>query len=221
MTAVEKLWNARFLILEGLKNTLIVSLVAILIGSVLGILVALITTYGNKYVRWPFRVLINIIRGLPSLVTVFIIYYFLDYILQHLGINLSQMGVGVIALVTPCTAQVAELVRGALQNIHKGQIDAGKAIGMRFSQIMGKILLPQAIVEVLPPWVNTATEIVKGSSLLSLVSISELLLVTKQLVARDPRALIYYSAVGVIYFVICFSIELLGRALEKKISYVR
>ena len=221
MDVTIKIWNARFLFLEGLKNTLLVSISAIIIGTILGVVIGLITTYGNKYVRFPFRVYIDIIRGLPSVVTVFIIYYFLDYLLIQIHISMGQMGVGIVALVAPCSAQVAELVRGALQNIPKGQIDAGRAIGMTFQQIMVRILIPQAIVEIIPPWTNTATEIVKGSSLLSLVSISELLLVTKQLVARDPRALIYYTFIGVIYFLINTVVEQGGRALERKVRFIK
>lgn len=217
-TFFDKLWAARFLLLDGLKNTLVVSILAILIGTFIGILIALVTTYGNKYARWPFKVLINIIRGMPGLVTIFIIYYFLDFLLQSWGIYLSQMAVGVIALTAPCSAQVAELIRGALSNIPKGQIDAGRAIGMNFPKILVHILLPQAAVAALPPWVNTATEIVKGSSLLSLVSITELLLVTKQLVARDPRALAYYTFIGFVYFTINTLIEAGGRAAEKQIT---
>jgi len=133
---------------------------------------------------------------------------------------MSPMVIGIIALTLFCSAQISELVRGALQNIPKQQIDAGRALGMRFYQILKDILLPQALVEILPPWVNSATEIVKGSTLLSLVSISELMLVGKQLVARHPKALAYYSIIGLIYFTINTIIEYGGKALEKKVSFV-
>lgn len=217
----DRLWNARSMILDGLSSTLIVSFGAIFLGTILGIIIGLIITYGNKYIKLPFKALVDIVRGLPLLVTIFIIYYYLDFILKSIGITMSPMFIGIIALMIFCSAQVSELVRGALQNIPKQQIDAGRALGMKFSQILKDILLPQALVEILPPWVNSATEIVKGSTLLSLVSISELMLVGKQLVAKHPRALAYYSVIGLIYFTINTIIEIGGRTLEKKISFVK
>lgn len=216
----ERFWNAKFIIIDGLNNTLIVSFAAIILGTILGLIIGLIITYGNKYIKLPFKALVDIIRGLPLLVTIFIIYYYLDFILKSIGITMSPMVIGIIALTLFCSAQISELVRGALQNIPKQQIDAGRALGMRFYQILKDILLPQALVEILPPWVNSATEIVKGSTLLSLVSISELMLVGKQLVARHPKALAYYSIIGLIYFTINTIIEYGGKALEKKVSFV-
>lgn len=217
----DRLWNARAMILDGLGSTLIVSFGAIIFGTILGVIIGLIITYGNKFIKLPFKALVDIVRGLPLLVTIFIIYYYLDFILKSIGITMSPMLIGIIALMIFCGAQVSELVRGALQNIPKQQIDAGRALGMRFPQILKDILLPQALVEILPPWVNSATEIVKGSTLLSLVSIAELMLVGKQLVARHPRALAYYSIIGLIYFTINTIIEFGGRTLEKKISFVK
>jgi polar amino acid transport system permease protein len=217
----ERIWNSRSMIIDGLSSTILVSLGAIVLGTILGVIIGLIITYGNKYVKMPFKAFVDIVRGLPLLVTIFIIYYYLDYILKSIGIVMSPMIIGIIALMIFCSAQVSELVRGALQNIPKQQIDAGRALGMRFPQILKDILLPQALVEILPPWVNSATEIVKGSTLLSLVSIAELMLVGKQLVAKHPRALAYYSLIGLIYFTINTAIELGGKALEKKISFVK
>jgi polar amino acid transport system permease protein len=217
----ERIWNSRTMIIDGLSSTILVSLGAIVLGTILGVIIGLIITYGNKYVKMPFKAFVDIVRGLPLLVTIFIIYYYLDYILKSIGIVMSPMIIGIIALMIFCSAQVSELVRGALQNIPKQQIDAGRALGMRFPQILKDILLPQALVEILPPWVNSATEIVKGSTLLSLVSIAELMLVGKQLVAKHPRALAYYSLIGLIYFTINTAIELGGKALEKKISFVK
>ncbi|MGD9567953.1 MAG: amino acid ABC transporter permease [Sedimentibacter sp.] len=217
----DRLWNARTMIFDGLSSTLIVSFGAIILGTILGVIIGLIITYGNKYIKLPFKALVDIVRGLPLLVTIFIIYYYLDFILKSIGITMSPMLIGIIALMIFCSAQVSELVRGALQNIPKQQIDAGRALGMRFPQILKDILLPQALVEILPPWVNSATEIVKGSTLLSLVSISELMLVGKQLVAKDPRALAYYSIIGLIYFTINTIIEFGGRTLENKVSFVK
>ena len=207
-------------ILSGIQNTLLASGYSIAIGTVTGILIGLVLAYGNRAVRAPFRLLVDLIRGIPPLVTVFIMYYFLDYIMRNaFGIPISAFVSGVVALALPCSAQTAELTRGALQSIPKGQTEAGRALGMRFWQIFFRILLPQTLLAMLPPWVNTATEMVKGTTLLSMVGVVELLLSVRQLVAVNLHALQYYIVAGFIYFLINTLIETCGRLLETKLDY--
>lgn len=182
----------------------------------------LLLTYGNKFIKVPFRLLVDIIRGIPALVTVFIMYYFLDYIMRaSFSVNISAFTSGVVALALPCCAQTAELTRGALQSIPEGQTEAGKALGMRFEKIFTRILLPQTVLAILPPWVNTATEMVKGTTLLSMVGVVELLLSVRQLVAVNLHALQYYLIAGLIYFAINTLIEVGGKRLEAKLNYNR
>jgi polar amino acid transport system permease protein len=215
----DSLWRVKFIILNGLMNTLITSISALILGTILGIGLGLCLVYGKKYAKIPIRLYVDIIRGMPGLVTIFLLYYFLDYVLRLAGIIMQPLMMGILALTIPCSAQVTELTRGALQNIPKGQIEAGRAIGLRFFQIIKDIIVPQIIIQILPPWVNTATEIIKGSSLLSLVSISELLLITRQLVATNQQALKYFTFTGLIYFVINTLVEIAGKYTEKKINF--
>ncbi len=218
----QSLWNSMPAIILGLENTLLASVYAIGIGTLLGIPLGLLLTYGNKFIKAPFRLLVDIIRGIPALVTVFIMYYFLDYIMRaSFSINISAFTSGVVALALPCCAQTAELTRGALQSIPKGQTEAGKALGMRFTKIFIRILLPQTVLAILPPWVNTATEMVKGTTLLSMVGVVELLLSVRQLVAVNLHALQYYLVAGLIYFAINTLIEFGGKRLEAKLNYNR
>jgi len=200
-------------------NTAALAFFAIIIGTTLGILFGFILCYGNKYLKFPFRLFVDIIRGIPGLVTIFSIYYILGFLLSGLGINLTNLQSGIIALSALSTAQVAEITRGALQSIPKGQIEAGKTIGLSFDKIFVFILFPQVILQIIPPWINTATEMTKGSTLLSLIGVSELLLTAHQLVATFGSALPYYMSVGLIFFLINTLIQLFGKLLEKKSSY--
>ena len=218
LTFLESILQAKNALLMGIGNTLTASAYAILISTAVGLLFGYILAYGNKYVRWPFRLYVDIIRGIPGLVIVFTVYYFSDYWLRSVGVKLSPFVAGYISLSVNASAHTAEMTRGALQDIPKGQIDAGKAIGMRFGQVFYHVLLPQALVRMLPPWVNTLTEIVKGSTLLQLIGVTELLLTTQQLISRNNNALRYYAFAGVIYFVINFALERVGKFAEKKIS---
>lgn len=206
------------MMITGLVNTLTASLLAILISTVVGIAFGIVLTYGNRLARIPFRIYVDIVRGIPGLVIVFSIYYLIDFWLRNYGLQLSPFTAGFIALSVNAGAHVTENVRGALQAIPKGQIDAGKAIGMRFSQILRYILVPQAVVRMLPPWLNTITEIVKGSTLLSLIGVAELILATQQLIAINNNALFFYCFIGVVYLFINIVIERLGKRMEKKTS---
>lgn len=216
-----KLFEAVFhskMMITGLCNTLIASLIAIGISTLVGILLGVVLTYGHKVAKIPIRIYVDVVRGLPSLVIVFTIYYFIDFWLRSIGHSLSPFTAGFIALSVNAGAHVTENVRGALQSIPKGQVDAGKAIGMRFGQILIHILIPQALVRMLPPWMNTITEIVKGSTLLSLIGVAELILTTQQLIATNNNALFFYTFVGVVYLIINIAIECVGKFAEKKIG---
>ena len=219
MNFVDSLFTAKGALLTGFLNTIVASFFSIVIGTIVGILIGFVITYGNKYVKMPFRLFVDMMRGIPGLVTLFAVYYLVGFLLQGFSIRMTPLASGIVALSTLASANVAELARGALQSIPKGQIEAGKAIGLRFNQIFVNILIPQAVVQMIPPWINTASEVVKGSTLLALVGVSELLLTAHQMVATSGRALPYYMFIGFIFFSLNTSIQYLGGFLEKKIGF--
>jgi len=124
----------------------------------------------------------------------------------------------VLALAVFCSSHVGEIVRGALQAIPKGQTEAAKAIGLTFTGTFIYVLAPQAIRQILPAWVNTAAEMVKASTLLSIIGIGELLLSTQEVIARTFMSLPFYFLAGALYFLINFGIESLGRLVERKMA---
>lgn len=217
-TFFETIARAQNSLLAGISNTLTASFYAILISTVVGLVLGIILTYGHKALRFPFRAYVDVIRGIPGLVIVFAVYYMIDFWLRGMGYGMPPFVAGFIALSVNASAHVAENTRGALQTIPKGQIDAGKAIGMNFRKTLQYILIPQAAVRMLPPWINIITEIVKGSTLLALIGVTELLLTTQQLIATNNNALRYYAFAGLVYFLINFAVERTGKFIEKRIS---
>ena len=215
---IESIVRSQNALYAGLANTLLASVYAVLISTFFGIIFGIILTYGNKYIKWPFRLYVDVIRGIPALVIVFAVYYGIDFLLRSWGVILPPFVAGFIALSVNASAHLAEIIRGALQAIHKGQIEASKAIGMRFWQILYYVLMPQAFVRMLPPWLNTLTEIVKGSTLLALIGVKEILLTTQQLIATNNNALQYYAFAGLLYFIFNFIIERTGKLAERKIG---
>lgn len=209
---LDEMWIARFALLKGLGVTVSISLLSILVGSALGVLVGLCLTYGHPVVRLIVRAYTDFVRGTPVLVLVLASYY----ILSTVGIDLGPFQAGVLALSVFCSSHVGEIVRGALQAIPHGQTEAAKAIGLTFGQTFTSVLWPQALRQVLPTWVNTAAEMVKASTLLSVIGVAELLLRTQEIISRNFLSLQFYFLAGFLYFVINYGIERLGKYVERK-----
>jgi polar amino acid transport system permease protein len=126
-----------------------------------------------------------------------------------------------LALTVFAAARVTETARGALQSIHFGQTEAGKAIGLGFWARMVYIVFPQALRRFLPPWINVVTDIVKGSALVSLVGIVELMMSVRQVIGRTYEPMPIYIVGAMIYFAINYSLSSLSRRLEARYAYIR
>jgi polar amino acid transport system permease protein len=209
---LDVVWLARIPLLKGLGVTVAISFLSIVIGTVLGVFVGLALTYGVLPLRWIVRGYTDFIRGTPVLVLVLASYY----VLSTIGIDLSPFQAGIFALSVFCSSHVGEMVRGALQALPRGQTEAAKAIGLTFSQTFAYVLGPQALRHSLPAWVNTAAEMVKASTLLSIIGVAELLLRTQEIISRSFMSLEFYFFAGFLYFVINYGIERLGRYVERK-----
>ncbi|EYR82542.1 amino acid ABC transporter permease [Shinella sp. DD12] len=209
---LEQLWIARYVIMTGLATTVSISLLAIVAGSLFGVLVGLALVYGGCVLRFIVRAYTDIIRGTPVLVLVLASYY----VSAAAGVDLGPFSAGVLALAVFCSSHIGEIVRGALQAIPKGQTEAAKAIGLTFGQTFTSVLWPQALRQCLPAWVNTAAEMVKASTLLSVIGVAELLLRTQEIISRNFMSLQFYFLAGALYFIVNFGIERLGKYVERK-----
>jgi polar amino acid transport system permease protein len=214
---METIINNWPLIMKGLAVTLQVSALVLLIGTVIGVFGGLSLLYGAWPLRWLVRAYVDIIRGIPLLVLIFAIRYGAPV----LGARMPVIAAAVVALSIFCGAHVSEVVRGGIDSIPKGQTDAAKAIGLTFARRLRYVVFPQAIGRVLPPWVNTAVELVKASSLVALVSEIDLLLATYQIAARTRQTLLMYGVAALIYFLINFSISQVGLLLERRFKYAK
>lgn len=208
------LWTARTSLFSGLGQTVLISAGSVFLGTLLGVFVGLGLTYGNIVLRFIIRIYTDFLRGTP----VFVLILACFYILSVVGVDLTAFQAGVLALTLFCSSHVGEIVRGALSAIPKGQTEAAKSIGLTFGQTFVYVLLPQALRQILPTWVNTATEIVKASTLLSIIGVVEFLLATQQVISRTYLSLEFYLFAGVVYFILNFAIEQAGRYVERRIA---
>lgn len=208
-------WDARDVIVGGLVQTLSISAVSILLGTALGTVVGIGLVYGAWPLRLAARAYADVMRGTPVLVLVLAAFYMPAVLRLHL----SPFSAGVLALTLFCGAHIGELVRGALQSIPRGQTEAAKAIGLTFSGVLAHVLLPQALRGLLPPWINTCVEMVKASTLLSVIGVGELLLRTQEIIGRNFMTLQFYLFAGALYLVVNFAIEQAGKALERRVAF--
>jgi polar amino acid transport system permease protein len=204
-------------ITKGLAVTLQVSALVVALSLLAGVALGVALVYGPLPVRLLVRGYSDVVRGIPVLILIFAVYYGLP----ALKVNLSNLTAAVAALTMFTTAQVIETTRGALQSIHHGQMEAGKAIGLGFGQRLLYVIFPQALRRFLPPWINSVTDAVKGSALVSLVGVVDLMLAIQQVIGRVYEPMPLYLLGATIYFVINYSLSSLSRRLEQRFAYVR
>jgi polar amino acid transport system permease protein len=211
---LHEVWVARWALLQGFVLTIEVSAAAIVAGSLLGLLLGVSLAYGPRPLRWICRFYVDVIRGTPVLVLVLASFY----VLAVVGIQFSAVQAGIFALAIFCAAHMGEIVRGALQVIPPGQIEAARSIGLKFPQILHLVLLPQALRQIVPVWINIGAELVKASTLLSIIGVGELLLKTQQIVGRNFMTLEFYLLAGFLYFVVNLGIERIGKRAERRFA---
>jgi polar amino acid transport system permease protein len=206
---------------RGLSLTLQLSALVILCGTLAGLLVGIGLLFGNRVVRTVLRLYVDMIRGLPLLVLIFLLFYGLPALnIVVLGFkvptNLGRFETAAIAFSMFAAAHIGEIVRGGLNAVPRGQTDAAKSIGLTFVPRLRSILLPQALPLMIPPWVNTAVELVKGTSLVTLVSLNDFLFASRKIGERTGDVIPVYIAAAIVYFVINFTISRAGARLARR-----
>jgi polar amino acid transport system permease protein len=199
-------------LLAGFILTVAMSVAAIVGGTALGLIVGLMLTYGGPIGSLPFRLFVDVVRGTPVLVLILASYY----MPAGLGVSPGPIEAGIAALTIFCASHIGETLRGALNAIPPGQIDAASATGLTFPQTLGYVLLPQALRQIAPNFVNTAVEIVKASSLLSAIGVGELLLTTQEIIGRSFKTMEFYALAGGLYLAINLTIGAGGWWVERR-----
>lgn len=204
--------------LSGLWVAMKISLVSILISLPLGVLVGALMTVKNRVVKVIFRVYLEIIRIMPQLVLLFIVYFGTT---RALGWNLSGEVASVIVFVLWGTAEMGDLVRGALISIPKHQFESSEALGLTKRQTYIYIIIPQTIQRLIPLSINLITRMIKTTSLVLMIGVVEMLKVAQQIIEANrmtsPNAAFgVFLIVFILYFLVCWPISMLARYLEKK-----
>jgi cystine transport system permease protein len=183
-------------------------------GLIIGLIIAIARLKGNRILRGIARAYVSIIRGTPALVQIVIVYYGLvDY-----GIELGPLTAAYIALSINIGAYVSEAFRGAIQSIPKGQTEAALATGMTERQAMRRIIIPQAIRYAIPPLGNTFVGMLKETSLVSVIAVTELMRSAQLLVAQYYVYMPFYAAIAAMYWIMSTFFTFLLNKIEKRLS---
>lgn len=205
-------------LLSGLWVTVRISLIAVLISLVLGTLLGMVMTIKNPVTKAVTKVYLEFIRIMPQLVLLFLVYFGLA---KAFGINLSGEVSAVIVFTFWGTAEMGDLVRGALISIPKHQYESGAAIGLNKLQIYRYIIIPQTLRRLIPLAINLTTRMIKTTSLVVLIGVVEVLKVAQQIIEANrytvpDSALWIYGTIFFLYFIVCWPISLLAGRLERK-----
>jgi His/Glu/Gln/Arg/opine family amino acid ABC transporter permease subunit len=208
-------------ILEGLFNTMIIAIFAVILGTIIGILVALIrNNYDrnkkmkilNTIVKWY----VDIIRGTPVVLQLMIIYY-----VVFKSVDVSVVLVGILAFGINSGAYVSEIIRAGIQSIPIGQTEAGFALGLKYNQVMSYIVLPQAFKNVLPALGNEFITLVKETSVGAYIGIIELTKASDIIASRTYDYFFPLILIAIIYLIITLGLSKVVQKLERKLNHVR
>ena len=201
------------LLLEGTWVTLYVSFFAGIIGTFAGIVIGLLSLSNVKPIEWVIRIYVDFVRGTPLLIQIFLVFFALPMV----GITLNEIWAGITALAFNLAGYAAEIVRGGVGAVEKGQTEAAKSIGMTRGKILIYILLPQAARQMVPPFTNEMITMVKSSSLLSVISVYELTRSGQAIISVHFVPFEIYGLLALYYWVMITTLSWLTRRLEARL----
>ena len=208
------IWDNRDILINGVFNTLLISSVAIPVGIIIGVFVCLLRISKSRLLRWPAIAYIELMRNIPLLIIIFMVFYALPLY----GYRLSGLTTGFICLSIYGGAYFAEIFRGGVESVSRGQFDACKALGLKYSVYMFHVIFPQLYRYVFPPATNIALTMIKESSLLSMITVAELTYAAHDINGRTFTPVETFATIAVIYWMISTLFLKLAQSVQSKLD---
>ncbi|GCL72595.1 amino acid ABC transporter permease [Paenibacillus naphthalenovorans] len=203
------------LLSKGVWVTVEIFVYTLVLGTALGIPLGVLRNSKIAAVRLPVFGIIEVFRGLPVPITLFFVFFAAPYVLH---IDIPSKIAAVSGLTLWCMSEIAEVVRGALQSIPKGQTEAGKAHALTYFQILVWILLPQAFRRMLPPLIGIYNRLAKSTTLAALIGVRDLITAGQIVIERTMASLEIYLFIIAVFFILCYPFSIASFYLEKKLS---
>lgn len=201
--------------LKGIKITILISLIGVALGSILGAFVALMKLSKIKIISWIASIYIEILRGTPMLVQVFIVFF---GITAALGLDISALVCGTIALVINSSAYIAEIIRAGINAVDKGQMEAARSLGLNYRQTMKSVIMPQAIKNILPALGNEFVTLIKESSIVSTIGVGEIMFNAQVVQGISFDLFTPLLVAAALYFVLTFVLTRIMNMIEGRLN---
>ncbi len=209
------------LLLEAMGQTLLLALLGLAFGCVLGVVFGLMSVVNNKFCNIVSLIYVNLIRGVPLIVLAFFMYYGVPYAFRNLfgvQLTLGSLQAGTICLALNCGAYMSEIIRAGIQAIDKGQMEAARSLGLTYWTSMFKVVMPQAVKNMIPSIVNQFIITLKDTSILSVIGFPELVNKAQNVIAITFKSFEMWTIVAVMYLVVILLLQQVANALERRLS---
>lgn len=200
--------------LKGLWMTVALSGISLVLGTLLGFMLGIVRASGNRFFKSLIGIYVDLIRGTPFVVQIFIVFF----ILPEWGIQLEAFPAAILSLTVMGAAFICEIVAGGIKAVPRGQWEAAMSSGLTFYQQLRHVIVPQSLSTILPPLVGQYVLLIKDSSVVSVIGVVELTRVGWVTVVRIPEGLMVFSLVGILYFAISYPLIRLSNRLEERMS---
>lgn len=208
------------LLLAAMGQTLLLALCGLFFGCILGIVFGLSSVVSNKVSRTISAIYVNLIRGVPMIVLAFFVFYGVPYGMKMFGIRFTftALQAGTVCLALNCGAYMSEIIRAGIQSIDPGQMEAARSLGMSYWRSMFRVVLPQAIKNMIPSIVNQFIITLKDTSILSVIGFPELVNKAQNVIAITFKSFQTWAIVAVMYLVVILALQQVANALERRLS---
>ncbi|MBQ2967018.1 MAG: amino acid ABC transporter permease [Clostridia bacterium] len=209
------------LLLSAMGQTLLLALCGLLFGCILGIVFGLMSVVKSKVCRVISAVYVNLIRGVPMIVLAFFVFYGVPYGLRTMfdaRFVLTALQAGTICLALNCGAYMSEIIRAGIQSIDPGQMEAARSLGLSYWRSMFRVVLPQAIKNMIPSIVNQFIITLKDTSILSVIGFPELVNKAQNVIAITFKSFETWAIVAVMYLVVILTLQQVAKMLERRLS---
>ena len=209
------------LLVRALGHTLLLALFGLFFACIIGLIFGILSVLKNKVCNVVAQVFVDVIRGVPMIVLAYFIYFGVPYGLNTLGgmnVTLTALQAGTICLALNCGAYMAEIIRGGIQSVDIGQMEAARSLGLPYWRAMQKVVLPQAIRTMIPSIINQFIITLKDTSILSVIGFPELVNTAKNVVANTFMSFQTWIIVGVMYLIVITLLSRLAKVLERRLN---
>ena len=210
------------MLLKALGQTLLLTLLSLVFAMVIGMIFGLMNVGHNRVLNCIGTVYVDAVRGVPLIVLAYFIYFGVPAGIQGIGFTnfrLNALQACTIALSINCGAYMAEIIRAGIQSVDRGQMEAGRSLGLSYGASMWLVVIPQAIRTMIPSIINQFIITLKDTSILSVIGFPELVKAGQIVIARNFETFKMWAIIAVMYLIVITTLSKIARALERRVSY--